>query len=143
MSDRHSSEVDTRYIDAYRRSLADPAGFWGEQAQALQWTRRWDRVLDDSAAPLYRWFSGGRLNTCYNALDRHVESGRAEQTALIYDSPLAGTVEHFTYRALRDAVALFAGVLAANGVRYGDRVVIYMPVVPQTLIAMLACARIG
>ncbi|MDB5985849.1 MAG: propionyl-CoA synthetase [Nevskia sp.] len=143
MSDSHGIGVDTRYIDAYRRSLADPAGFWGEQAQALQWTRRWDRVLDDSAAPLYRWFSGGRLNTCYNALDRHVENGRAEQTALIYDSPLTGAVEHFTYRALRDAVALFAGALAANGVRHGDRVVIYMPVVPQTLIAMLACARIG
>ena len=128
---------------AHGHSLRDPAAFWGAQAEALHWTRRWDRVLDTSAAPLYRWFAGGRLNTCYNALDRHVEGGRAEQTALIYDSPVTNTITRYSYRQLRDEVAVFAGALAALGVVQGDRVIIYMPVVPQALIAMLACARIG
>ena len=100
-------------------------------------------MLDDSRAPFYRWFAGGRLNTCYNALDRHVERGRADQLALIYDSPVTGTFATFTYRELRDEVAKFAGVLAARGVGRGDRVVIYMPMIPEAAIAMLACARIG
>ncbi|HET7756716.1 MAG TPA: AMP-binding protein, partial [Steroidobacteraceae bacterium] len=131
------------YREAYRRSLADPEGFWAERAAALDWERRWDRVLDDSRAPFYRWFAGGRLNTCYNALDRHVEAGRGEQPALIYDSPVSGTVARFSYRELRDRVAAFAGALAAQGVKRGDRVVIYMPMVPEAAVAMLACARIG
>ncbi|SFF26911.1 propionyl-CoA synthetase [Fontimonas thermophila] len=132
-----------RYRDEYRRALTDPAAFWAEQAEHLRWERRWDRVLDDRAAPAYRWFSGARLNICYNALDRHVEDGRAEQAALIYDSPVTGTIQTYTYRALRDAVARFAGALRAQGVQTGDRVVIYMPMVPEAVIAMLACARIG
>src|SRR5205814_1293909 len=103
----------------------------------------WERVLDDARAPLYRWFAGGRLNTCYNALDRHVERGRAEQTALVYDSPVTSTVSTYTYRELRDLVATFAGALARLGVERGDRVVIYMPMVPEAVIAMLACARLG
>ncbi|GIK98787.1 MAG: propionyl-CoA synthetase [Alphaproteobacteria bacterium] len=127
----------------YARSLSDPEGFWAEAAEDIHWIRRWDRTLDASAAPLYRWFSGGVLNTCYNALDRHVEGGRADQAALIYDSPVTGTVRHYTYRQLRDAVAGFAGALAAQGVAKGDRVIIYMPMVPEAAIAMLACARIG
>ncbi len=131
------------YLDTYRRSLSDPAGFWAEQAAALHWERRWDKVLDESAAPLYRWFTGGRISTCYNALDRHVETGRAERAALIYDSPVTGTIQSFTYRELRDRVALFAGALQAQGVRHGDRVIIYMPMVPEAVVAMLACARIG
>jgi propionyl-CoA synthetase len=100
-------------------------------------------VIDDSRAPLYRWFAGGRMNTCYNALDRHVERGRADQPALIYDSPVTDTVATFTYRELRDAVARFAGALAAQGVARGDRVIVYMPMVPEAVIAMLACARLG
>jgi propionyl-CoA synthetase len=100
-------------------------------------------VLDDSRAPFYRWFTGGRLNTCHNALDRHVDGGRADQLALIYDSPVTGAAASFTYRELRDAVARFAGALAAEGVGHGDRVVIYLPMVPEAVIAMLACARIG
>ncbi len=131
------------YLDAHRRSLRDPEGFWGEAAAALHWDRRWDRVLDDSAAPLYRWFAGARFNTCYNALDRHVDNGRAEQAALIYDSPVTGTLKTYTYRELRDRVARFAGVLKARGVKQGDRVIVYMPMVPECPIAMLACARIG
>ena len=100
-------------------------------------------MLDDSAAPLYRWFAGAKVNTCYNALDRHVEGGRAEQLALGYDSPVTSTVERFTYRQLLDRVSRFAGVLASQGVSRGDRVIIYLPMVPEAVIAMLACARIG
>lgn len=132
-----------RYADIYRHSLEQPETFWAEAASALHWEKRWDKVLDGAKAPLYRWFSGGKLNTCYNALDRHVEGGRAEQTALIYDSPVTGTTRQYTYRELREAVALFAGALVAQGVRQGDRVVVYMPMVPEAAIAMLACARIG
>jgi propionyl-CoA synthetase len=133
----------SRYRNAYRRSLTDPAGFWADAAREIHWDRRWERVLDDSRAPLYRWFAGGRLNTCYNALDRHVEAGRGEQAALVYDSPVTGTVRRYSYRALTEAVARFAGVLAAQGVGQGQRVIIYMPMVPEAVIAMLACARIG
>src|SRR5947207_706873 len=131
------------YRDAYRRAQEDPEGFWSERAEALHWERRWDRVLDASRAPFYRWFTGGRISTCYNALDRHVEQGRGEQAALIYDSPVTGTVAQLTYRELRERVARFAGALAAQGVGRGDRVVIYMPMVPEAVVAMLACARIG
>jgi propionyl-CoA synthetase len=131
------------YREAQRRALEDPEGFWAEQALALHWERGWERVLDASRAPFYRWFSGGCINTCYNALDRHIEQGRGEQAALIYDSPVTGSVARFSYRELRDRVAHFAGALAAQGVGPGDRVVIYMPMVPEAVVAMLACARIG
>jgi propionyl-CoA synthetase len=133
----------SRYQDEYRRSLADPQAFWAEQAQHLHWHRPWDRVLDDAQAPSYRWFAGAQFNTCFNALDRHVEQGRADQAALIYDSPLTGRQQTYTYRALQEAVARFAGALRAQGVQAGDRVVIYLPMVPEAVIAMLACARIG
>jgi propionyl-CoA synthetase len=132
-----------RFDETYRRSLDDPEGFWAEAAAAIDWVEPWERVLDDSRAPFYRWFAGGRLNSCYNALDRHVERGRADQSALIYDSPVTGTTASFTYRELRDAVARFAGALVAHGVGRGDRVIVYMPIVPEAVIAMLACARIG
>ena len=135
--------MTSRYADSYRRSLADPEGFWGEAAQAITWEKRWDRVLDATRPPFYRWFPGGRLNTCHNALDRHVAQGRAEQAALIYDSPVTGQVRRFTYRELRDRVALVAGALKELGVAKGDRVLIYMPMVPEAVMAMLACARIG
>jgi propionyl-CoA synthetase len=132
-----------RFDEMYRRSLDDPEGFWAEAAAAIDWVEPWEKVLDDSRAPFYRWFAGGRLNTCHNALDRHVERGRADQLALIYDSPVTDTIATFTYRQLRDAVARFAGALAAQGVERGDRVIVYMPMVPEAVIAMLACARIG
>ncbi len=137
------SMPENAYRAAWRRALEDPEGFWGERAEALAWERRWERVLDASRAPFYRWFVGGRLNTCYNALDRHVEQGRGEQAALIYDSPVTGTVARLSYRELCDQVARFAGALAAQGVARGDRVIIYMPMVPEAVVAMLACARIG
>jgi propionyl-CoA synthetase len=135
--------MTSRYAEAYRRSLAAPEGFWGEAAQAIHWEKRWDRVLDADNPPFYRWFAGGKLNTCHNALDRHVAGGRAEQVALIYDSPVTGQIQRFTYRELRDEVALLAGALRDLGVAKGDRVLIYMPMVPEAVMAMLACARLG
>jgi propionyl-CoA synthetase len=131
------------YDTVYRRSISDPNGFWGEIAEDIHWDKKWDRVLDDSRKPFYRWFTGGVLNTCYNALDRHVEGGRADQLALVYDSPVTGTVKRFTYAELCQEVARFAGVLRAQGVERGDRVVIYMPMIPEAVVAMLGCARIG
>ncbi len=127
----------------YRRSLDEPEAFWAEAAAEIEWSKPWDVVLDASASPAARWFVGGELNTCYNALDRHVEAGRADQPALIYDSAVTDGSRTYTYRELRDEVALFAGVLSRNGVGRGDRVVVYMPMIPQAAIAMLACARIG
>ncbi len=131
------------YDEVYSRSLSDPEGFWGEAAQSIHWEKPWDRVLDDSNPPFYRWFAGGELNTCYNALDRHVEAGRGDQAALIYDSPVTDTKRTYTYSELTDEVARFAGVLSGLGVTKGDRVIVYMPMVPEAPIAMLACARLG
>jgi len=128
---------------AYARWRRAPEPFWAEAAEAVSWYRRWNRVLDDSRAPFYRWFAGGLVNTCYNALDRHVAAGRADQPALIYDSPVTQTIACFTYRELLDCVSRFAGVLLGQGVKRGDRVIIYMPMVPEAAVAMLACARIG
>jgi propionyl-CoA synthetase len=132
-----------RYADAFRRSLADPEGFWGEAVTAIDWYRKPTVVLDSSNPPFYRWFSDGVLNTCFNALDRHVQGGRGSQPALIYDSPVTGTCRTFSYRELLDEVARFGGVLRGLGVGAGDRVVIYMPMIPEALVAMLACARVG
>ena len=131
------------YERVYRRSLEDPNGFWAELAEEIHWERKWDKVLDDSNPPFYRWFSGGVLNTCYNALDIHVERGRADQLALIYDSPVTGTIKRYTFAQLRDDVAKLAGTLRSLGVDKGDRVIVYMPMVPEAVTAMLACARIG
>jgi propionyl-CoA synthetase len=131
------------YAEQFRRSLDDPEGFWLEAAEAIDWTRKPTRALDAVKAPLYRWFPDGELNTSYNALDRHVEVGRGEQTALIWDSPVTDSLRRYTYAELRDEVAQFAGGLASLGVTKGDRVIIYMPMVPEAVIAMLACARIG
>ena len=131
------------FDDVYRRSLEQREEFWAEAAAAIDWIEPWTSVLDDSRAPFYRWFSGGVLNTCFNALDRHVERGRAGQLALIYDSPVTGTTKTFTYGELRDLVARAAGALRAEGVERGDRVIVYMPMVPEAVVAMLACARIG
>ncbi|MDQ2102338.1 propionyl-CoA synthetase [Azospirillum isscasi] len=132
-----------RYNQIHARSLSDPDGFWGEAAEDITWIKRWDKVLDDSNAPFYRWFTGGVLNTCYNAVDRHVEAGRGAQAAIIYDSPVTKTVQTITYAELQDQVARFAGALRAQGVEKGDRVILYMPMIPQSLVAMLACARLG
>ena len=132
-----------RYDEIHRRSLAEPDAFWGEAAEHIHWFRRWDRVLDNDNPPFSRWFVGGETNIAYNALDRHVAAGRGDQAALLYESPVTNTELRLTYRQLRDRVALFAGALAAKGVARGDRVVIYMPMVPEAVVAMLACVRLG
>ena len=132
-----------KYAEVFQKSIQEPEVFWGEAAEAISWYKKCRGVLDDSKEPFYSWFIGGELNTCYNALDRHVEGGRAEQTALIYDSPVTKQIQKFTYQELLDLVSRFAGVLKELGVGKGDTVVIYMPMVPQAVIAMLACARLG
>ena len=131
------------YEDEHRRSLEDPEGFWLEAAGAIDWERPPTRALDDSAAPIDRWFPDGVLKTCHNALDRHADGGRADQVALIHDSPVTGELRAFTYGELRDRVARVAGAMRRLGVGPGDTVVIYMPMVPEAVEAMLACARIG
>ena len=131
------------FNEVYARSLADPDGFWGEAAQGIDWIKTWDKVLDSSDEPYYRWFAGGLLNTCYNAVDRHVEQGNASRTAIIYDSPVTDTKRKISYGELQDQVSRLAGLMASQGVGKGDRVIIYMPMIPEAAIAMLACARIG
>lgn len=131
------------YEAVYAKWQEDPEAFWAQAAQDVHWFKPWDKVLDESRAPLYRWFVGAEVNSCYNALDVHVENGRSQQLALIYDSPVTNTVQKFTYLELRDAVAKLAGALTNMGVAKGDRVIIYMPMVPEAAMAMLACARIG
>jgi propionyl-CoA synthetase len=132
-----------RYQQEYQRSLEQPDQFWRDAAGLIDWYTEPTVVLDRSDPPFYRWFTGGTLNTCFNAVDRHVRDGRANQAALIYDSPVTGSQRTITYRQLLDEVARFAGVLRGLGVSAGDRVVIYMPMVPEAAVAMLACARIG
>jgi propionyl-CoA synthetase len=131
------------YQALYQTSLDAPDKFWADIASELVWTKPWEKVLDDSNSPFYEWFSGGEMNTCYNALDRHCNEGRADQAALIYDSPVTGQVRTYSYAGLRDEVAVFANVLQRHGVEKGDRVIVYMPMIPEAVISMLACARIG
>ncbi len=131
------------YAAAYARSIEDPTSFWGEAAEAIDWDTPPVTVLDGSDAPYFRWYSGGRLNTCWNALDRHVLAGHGDRLALVYDSPVTDTKQTFTYAELLDAVAIFAGGLRSLGVEAGDRIVLYMPMVPEAVIAMLASARLG
>jgi propionyl-CoA synthetase len=138
-----SFPISPDFEAARARVAADPEAFWAEAAEAIHWEKRWDTVFDDSNAPLSRWFTGAEVNTCYNCLDRHVDAGRGDQDALIYESPVTGKTEYFTYAALLARVAKVAGGLVELGVGKGDRVVIYMPMVPEAIIAMLACARIG
>jgi propionyl-CoA synthetase len=135
--------MERRQADEHRRSLDDPEGFWSEAARAIDWQTPYDRVFDDSNAPLSRWFPGATLNTCHNAVDRHVAGGRADQLALVYDSPVTGVVRCFTFAQLQREVARLAGALAALGVERGDGVLVYMPMVPEAVFAMLACARLG
>lgn len=139
MTGMNNGEYDT----AYQRSMNDPQGFWAEAAQAISWINRPATILDDTNPPFYRWFPDGRMNTCYNALDRHVIAGRADQPAVIWDSPVTGESRTYTYAQLLDLVGRAAGMLTALGVGKGDRVVIYLPMIPEAIISMLACARIG
>jgi len=131
------------YDETFEKSIKDPDSFWAAAAENCHWYKKWDKVLDDSNKPFYRWFTGGEINTCYNALDFHIENGLGDQDALIYDSPVTNTIKKYTYNELRDEVAKFAGALASLGVQKGDRVLIYMPMIAESAISMLACARIG
>ncbi|MGK2381503.1 propionyl-CoA synthetase [Gordonia tangerina] len=131
------------YSDAFARARDDQDGFWLDAAQAVEWVNPPTRALDDSDAPFYRWYPDATLNTSYNALDRHVAAGHGDRTAMIWDSAMVGTVRTYTYAELLDEVSRFAGVLAASGVAAGNRVVIYLPMIPEAAIAMLACARVG
>ncbi len=127
----------------FQQSIEQPEEFWAKAADGIDWIKKWDKVLDASNPPFYRWFSGAELNTCYNAVDRHVEAGRGEQTAIIYDSPVTDTIRKISYKELQDSVARFAGALKSQGVSKGDTVIIYMPMIPEAAVAMLACARLG
>lgn len=131
------------YDEAHAQSINNPDEFWAAAAEDCHWYKKWDKVLDDSNKPFYRWFTGGEINTCYNALDFHIDNGRGDQDALIYDSPVTDTITKYTFSELRDEVAKIAGVLVSLGVQKGDRVLIYMPMIAESVMAMLACARIG
>ena len=133
----------SRYHEVHARSLADPEGFWGEAAAEIDWIEPARKIFDPNAGIYGRWFTGAVVNTCYNALDRHVAGGRADQIALIHDSPLANTVTTFTYAEMLKEVETLAAVMADFGVVKGDRVILYMPMVPEAMVAMLACARVG
>ncbi len=131
------------YQTIYNHAQENPEAFWSAAAESLLWRKKWDKVLDDSDAPFYRWFVGGKLNTCENAVDRHVANGFGEQTAILYDSPMTNSQRAISYAQLQNETAQIAGALVESGVQYGDRVIIYMPLVPEAVFAMLACARIG
>jgi len=135
--------MSEEYRKKYEESILYPETFWDKAGKEIHWFRPYTQVLDDSDKPFYRWFKGGELNTCYNAIDYHVRMGRGDQLALIHDSPVTGTTEKITYRELLSSVSKFAGVLRSFGVKKGDTVIIYMPTIPQAAIGMLACARIG
>src|ERR1700754_2721895 len=133
----------SRYHEVHARSLADPEGFWAEAAREIDWIEPAKKIFDPSIGAHGRWFAGAVVNTCYNALDRHVAGGRAEQVALIHDSPLTNSITKFTYAELLYEVKTLAAVMQDFGVAKGDRVILYMPMVPEAVVAMLACARIG
>lgn len=132
-----------KYLEAYSKSLQNPAEFWEELGHLLDWDRPWQQVLDNSNPPFSKWYVGGYLNACYNSIDRHILAGRGDKVALIHDSPITETVRHVTYQELYDQVVQLAGGLAKLGVTKGDRVVIYMPLIPETIVAMLAVVRLG
>ena len=131
------------YADVYQSWKSDPEAFWMQAAEAIDWVEKPTKALSDDKAPLYEWFADGRVNTCWNAVDRHVENGRGDQIAIIHDSPVTGTTRKISYVELRNRVASLAGALRSKGIEKGDRVIIYMPMIPEAVIAMLGCARIG
>src|SRR5258708_7723177 len=138
-----NAEGKSRYHEIHAPPLADPEGFWAEAAKEIDWIEPPKRIFDPAQGVYGRWFTGGVVNTCYNALDRHVERGRADQVALIHDSPLTNSVTKFTYAELLAEVQALAAIMRDFGVAKGDRVILYMPMVAEAVVAMLACARIG
>ncbi|MFL6819995.1 MAG: acetyl-coenzyme A synthetase N-terminal domain-containing protein, partial [Bradyrhizobium sp.] len=137
------NQSHSRYYEVYGRSIADPDGFWAEAAREIDWIEPASKIFDPAMGLYGRWFAGAMVNTCYNALDRHVAGGRGDQLALIHDSPLAGKVTRITYAEMLGEVQALAAVMQDFGVTKGDRVILYMPMVPEAVVAMLACARIG
>ena len=127
----------------YNESINNPEKFWQEISNDIFWFKKPSKILNKSNPPFYKWFEDGTTNTCYNALDLHVDNGRGDKTALIYDSPITGNKNKFTYKELKEKVSKFAGALQNQGIKKGDRVIIYMPMIPEAVIGMLACARIG
>ena len=135
--------MTSRYAEVYQSWKKDPEGFWADAASAIDWVKPWEKVFDPSSGPYGRWFAGAEMNTCFNAVDRHVAGGRADQTAIIYDSPVTGIKAKISYADLLTRVQATAAALADAGVAKGDRVIVYMPMIPEALVAMLAVARLG
>ena len=135
--------MSKKFNDIYQNSLKNPENFWQEVSNDIFWFKKPTKILNKSNPPFYKWFEDGVTNTCYNALDIHIDQGRGDKLALIYDSPITGNKKQFTYKELREKVSKFAGALKNQGVDKGDRVIIYMPMIPEAVIAMLACGRIG
>ena len=135
--------MSQKFKDLYKKSIENPEIFWQEASKNIFWFKEPTKILNKSNAPFYKWFEDGVTNTCYNALDIHIDQGNGKRTALIYDSPITGNKSKFTYEELKLKVSRFAGALDNQGVKKGDRVIIYMPMIPEAVIAMLACARIG
>ena len=135
--------MSKKFIEIYEQSIKNPENFWQEASNDIFWFKKPTKILNKSNPPFYKWFEDGVTNTCYNALDIHIDQGRGKKTALIYDSPITGNKSQYTYEELRSKVSKFAGALTNQGVSKGDRVIIYMPMIPEAVVAMLACARIG
>ena len=133
--------MSNKFKDLYKKSIENPEIFWQEASKDIFWFKEPAKILNKSNAPFYKWFEDGVTNTCYNALDIHIDQGNGKRTALIYDSPITGNKSKFSYDELRSNVSKFAGALTAQGANKGDRVIIYMPMIPEAVIAMLGCAR--
>ena len=131
------------FKEIYEESIKKPEEFWQKISEDIFWFKKPTQILKKDKPPFYKWFNDGVTNTCYNALDLHIDEGRGNNLALIYDSPITGNKKKFTYKELRDKVSRFAGALKNQGINKGDRVIIYMPMIPEAVIAMLACGRIG
>ena len=135
--------MNNNFNKIYESSIKNPEDFWQEISEDIFWFKKPTKILNKSKPPFYKWFEDGITNTCYNALDIHVDQGRGDKTCLIYDSPITGNKKQFTYKELKDKVSKFAGALTNQGINKGDRVIIYMPMIPEAVVAMLACGRIG
>ena len=135
--------MKTNYKESYQKSLENPEEFWREISNDIFWFKKPTKILNSSNPPFYKWFEDGVTNSCYNALDYHIDEGRGDKTALIYDSPITGNKGKFSFKQLKEKVSKFAGALSNQGVKKGDRVIIYMPMIPEAVVAMLACGRIG
>ena len=135
--------MSTKYKDIYQRSITDSEGFWSDVSKDIFWYKKPTKILNSNNPPFYKWFSDGVTNTCYNAIDLHVKNGKGEKIAIIYDSPITNSQKKITYGQLKDLVSTFAGALKNQGIKKGDRIIIYMPMIPEAVIAMLACGRIG